>query len=169
LENYERENAFGESEVRLLSTVAASMGVALENARLLDETQHLLKETEQRAAELAIINSVQEGLASKLEMQAIHDLVGNKIREIFDADVVGISLYDPQADLVRYAFLLDHGERFRPEAGPPGGFTGEILRTRQPIVFHTAEEMNVRMAELGSSNIGGDTVDNSFIYVPILH
>src|SRR5262249_16659605 len=42
LENYERENAFGESELRLLSTVAASMGVALENARLFDETQRLL-------------------------------------------------------------------------------------------------------------------------------
>ena len=69
----------------------ASMGVALENARLFDETQRLLKETEQRAAELAIINSVQEGLASKLEMQAIYDLVGNKIREIFEADDVGIS------------------------------------------------------------------------------
>ena len=41
--NYERENAFGEAEVRLLSTVAASMGVALENARLFDETQRLLE------------------------------------------------------------------------------------------------------------------------------
>ena len=41
LENYERENAFGEAEVRLLSTVAASMGAALENARLFDETQRL--------------------------------------------------------------------------------------------------------------------------------
>ncbi len=56
-----RDHAFGESAVRLLSTVAASMGVALENARLFDETQRLLKETEQRAAELAVINSIQEG------------------------------------------------------------------------------------------------------------
>ena len=54
------------------------MSVALENARLFDETQRLLKETEQRAAELAIINSVQEGLASRLDMQAIYDLVGDK-------------------------------------------------------------------------------------------
>ena len=61
LENHDREFAFGESEVRLLQTVAASMGVALENARLFDETQRLLKETEQRNAELAIINSVQAG------------------------------------------------------------------------------------------------------------
>ena len=59
-----------------------------------DESQRLRSETAQRNAELAVINSVQEGLASKLEIQAIHDLVGNKVREIFDADVVGISLFD---------------------------------------------------------------------------
>ena len=57
------ENAFSESDVRLLETLANSMSVALENARLFDETTRLLKETEQRTAELAVINSVQEGLA----------------------------------------------------------------------------------------------------------
>ena len=41
---------FNESDVRLLATLANSMSVALENARLFDETQRLLKETEQRAA-----------------------------------------------------------------------------------------------------------------------
>src|SRR5213076_1172554 len=85
MEDYERENTYGEAEVRLLSTVAASMGVALENARLFDETQRLFKESEQRAAELAIINSVQQGLAAELDFQAIIDLVGDKIAEIFHA------------------------------------------------------------------------------------
>ena len=55
------------------------MGAALENARLFDETQRLFKESEQRAAELAIINSVQQGLAAELDFQAIIDLVGDKI------------------------------------------------------------------------------------------
>ena len=54
LENHERDNAFGEAEVRLLSTVAASMGVALENARLFDETQRCARETEQRAGRGAV-------------------------------------------------------------------------------------------------------------------
>ena len=39
------------------------MGAALENARLFDETQRLLQETEQRNAELAVINSIQQGIA----------------------------------------------------------------------------------------------------------
>ena len=55
------QNAFSEADVRLLSTLAASLSVALENARLFDETKRLLTETDERAAELAIINSVQEG------------------------------------------------------------------------------------------------------------
>ena len=168
LMDMEREHAFSESDVRLLQTLANSMSVALENARLFDETQRLFKESEQRAAELAIINSVQEGLASKLEMQAIYDMVGNKIREIFSADVVGITLYEPAANMARYVFLLDHGERFHPGAQAPSGFTAEILRTRQSLVFHTADDLNRRMVELGSSNIGGGIQDNSFIYVPIL-
>ena len=56
------------SDVRLLMTVASSMGVALENARLFDETQRLFKETEQRAAELAVINSIQQGMAGEARL-----------------------------------------------------------------------------------------------------
>ena len=43
VENMDREHAFGDTDARLLSTVAASMGVALENARLFaDERQQRL-------------------------------------------------------------------------------------------------------------------------------
>ena len=106
LENMDLENAFGEADLRLLTTLANSMSVALENARLFDETQRLLKETEQRAAELAIINSVQEGLASNLEMQAIYDLVGDKIREIFDAQVVKITTFDARTSNLSILTLI---------------------------------------------------------------
>ena len=97
LENYEREDAFGESAVRLLTTVAASMGVALENARLFDETQRLLKETEQRAAELAVINSIQQGVAAELDFQAIVDLIGDKLREVLQHRDIGIRWFDEEA------------------------------------------------------------------------
>ena len=117
LGNIEREHAFSESDVRLLQTLANSTSTALENARLFDETQHLLKETEQRAAELAIINSVQEGLASKLDVQSIYDLVGNKIRDIFHAQGTAIYLFDQETEILDtpYCFLK---KRFEIEARP---------------------------------------------------
>ena len=66
LQNLDREQAFSEADVRLLQTLSNSMSVALENARLFDQTQRLLAETEQRNSELAILNSVQSGLVAKL-------------------------------------------------------------------------------------------------------
>ena len=99
LEDHEREYAFGEADVRLLTTVAATMGVALENARLFDETQRLLKETEQRAAELAVINSIQEGMAAALDFQAIVDLVGDKLRECSRPATSASGWYDRRPNL----------------------------------------------------------------------
>ena len=98
-----------------VATVASSMGVALENARLFDETKRLLAETDERAAELAIITSVQEGLAQNLDMQAMYDLVGNKIQEIFDAQVVDIGILDSDAGRIHFPYTIERGVRFPDE------------------------------------------------------
>src|SRR5439155_26912966 len=100
LNDMRREHAFDRSDTRLLETIASGMSIAIENARLFDETQRLLKETEQRNAELAIINSVQQALAAELSLQGVYDAVGDKIREIFRDAFVGISIYDAKTDLV---------------------------------------------------------------------
>src|SRR5213078_2249142 len=112
LQNLDRERAFSDSDVRLLTTLAGSLSVALENARLFDQTKRLLTETDQRAAELAVVNSVQQGLAANLDMQAMYDLVGDKIREIFDAQVLDIATFDLAADLVSYPYQIERGVRF---------------------------------------------------------
>ena len=94
LVNMEHEHAFSDSDVRLFETMANSMGVALENARLFDETQRLLKETEQRAAELAAVNTVSSALASELDLNALINLVGEQTRAIFNADIAYVALLD---------------------------------------------------------------------------
>jgi GAF domain-containing protein len=60
IQDLDREHAFSDSDVRLLQTLANAMSVSIENARLFDETQRLLKETEQRNRELSIINNIQQ-------------------------------------------------------------------------------------------------------------
>ena len=46
LQNLDHEHAFSESDISLLTTLTNSMSVALESARLFDETARLLKEIE---------------------------------------------------------------------------------------------------------------------------
>ncbi len=78
------------SDARLLTTVAGSIGVALENARLFEETQRLLRETEQRTTELAAINSIQQGIAAQVDFAGIIDLVGDSLRESLGVENIGI-------------------------------------------------------------------------------
>jgi GAF domain-containing protein/HPt (histidine-containing phosphotransfer) domain-containing protein/ActR/RegA family two-component response regulator len=129
-------NAFTDADERLLSTLAASMGVALENARLFDETKRLLAESNERAAELAIINSVQQSLAAELDMQAMYDLVGDKIVDIFDAQVVDIALYDIDAGILRYPYSIEKGVRDIDIEGPIGPIQREVLETRSPLLIN---------------------------------
>ena len=82
-----------------------------ENARLFDETQRLLKETEQRNAELAVINSIQQGMAASLDFQAIVDLVGDKLREVLKTDDIGIRWIDRRPTQVHYLYEYEHGVR----------------------------------------------------------
>ena len=79
LEDHLREHAYGEADLRVLTTIGATLGTALENARLFDETQRLLKETEARNAELAVINSIQQAVSRQLDFQAIVDAVGDEL------------------------------------------------------------------------------------------
>ena len=64
LQNLDREHAFSESDVRLLTTLAGSLSVALENARLFEETR-------QHAAELAIVNDVGQAIAEQLRLDVL--------------------------------------------------------------------------------------------------
>ncbi|HXD11647.1 MAG TPA: GAF domain-containing protein, partial [Anaerolineales bacterium] len=168
LQNLDRESAFSESDVRLLQTLANSMSVALENARLFDETQRLLKETEQRNAELAIINSVQAALAAELNIQGIYDAVGDKVREIFDQGDVGIRIYDPKTNLVHYPYAYEHGERISIDSNTltQQGFASHVFRTRETVVIN--ENIIQEAEKYGSYILPGTDVPKSQVMVPLV-
>ncbi len=137
LQNVDRENAFAESDLRLLETLGNSLSVALENARLFEETQRLLKETEQRAAELAIINSVQAGLASQLDMQAIYELVGEKIREIFNANTVLLATFDLEKNIEYPHYYIERDKRYPFTPLPMTTIWRESLRYGEPLLVNS--------------------------------
>jgi signal transduction histidine kinase/CheY-like chemotaxis protein len=166
LESHEREHAYGESAVRLLHTVASSMGVALENARLFEETQRLLKETEQRAAEMAVINSIQQGIAGELSFQAIVDLVGDKLRDVLRSDDISISWLEPQTGLIHRLYFYERGKRLRvpPQPPVPGGMWEKMAGTRNELVYNTVAEQ----AAAGLTPIEGTEQELSMAAVPII-
>jgi GAF domain-containing protein/CheY-like chemotaxis protein/HPt (histidine-containing phosphotransfer) domain-containing protein len=158
LQNLDREHAFTDADVRLLTTLAGSLSVALENARLFEETR-------QRSAELALINDVQRGLAENLEMQAMYELVGDRIHQIFDAQVVTIAIVDREAGVFHYPYVIERGERFPDASTPIAGFGARVIETREPILI--TDRMAERAAEVGSNVIQGEQ-PKSALFVPLV-
>ena len=160
----EEAHAFSDADERLLATLASSMGVALENARLFDETKRLLTETDQRNAELAVVNEIGAALAAQLDFEAIIDLVGERVRTIFEAPTAYIALYDRPTNEVTFPYFVDQGTRVEGspiQLGP--GLTSEVIRTRRPLRYGTVDEINAH----GALTVGGDA-EQSWLGVPIL-
>ena len=74
-------------------------------------TDPLRAQLVQREAELQLINSIQQGLASKLDFSSIIDLVGEQVRAITKAQSVFIALYDKSSGLVSWPYWVTNGER----------------------------------------------------------
>ncbi len=165
LQNLDHENAFTNSDVNLLTTLANSMSVALESARLFDETNRLLKETEQRNAELAVINSVQDGLVREMDIQGIYDLVGEKMREIFDAQVIDIVTYDRRGNTIEDRYSFEKGDRTLLGKREPKGFRKHVIQTRQ-VLLHN-ENVRQKMVEFDNDVLIGE-IPKSQVYVPLI-
>src|SRR5207237_4125570 len=166
LQNLDREYAFSDADVRLLMTLASSLSVALENARLFDETKRLLAEADERAAELAIINSVQEGLAENLDMQAMYDLVGDKIQETFDAQTVDIAMIDKAAEEIQFTYNITRGQRLHVGPFPLIGVRRRVMETHEPVVLNR-DLARRAVEEFGQPAVLYGELSLSAIFVPL--
>ncbi len=101
LENYERERAFDEADARLLSTIAASMGVALENARLLEDTQR-------RERESTALSEVGRDLSSTLDLATVMDRIAGHAKDLLAAQNSAIFL--PDAATGRFRAIVAKGD-----------------------------------------------------------
>ena len=163
LQNTEHENFFTDADVRLLTTIAANVGVALQNTRLFAETKRLLAESRQRTAELATVNTVSEALIAELELDALLELIGEQMRQTFAADIVYVGLYDPQTQIIHFPYEYELGRRLESEPIRFGqGLTSKIIESGQPLLLNQEQDYDaLKIGRLGARS-------KSYLGVPIL-
>ncbi len=131
------------------------------------EITNLRNQLSQREAELAIINSVQLGLAERLDVQSIYNLVGDKIRDIFQAQVVMISTYDQPTETIEHRYAIERGERIiAPGHFPIRGFRITVVETRQPVLVNT--NVAEQAARLGQPTLPGTITPKTWLGVPMI-
>ena len=144
------EGAFGrwhDADRDRLAMLAAQAAVALANLRIAASLEAKVAERtaqlEQRAGELAVINSIQQGIAAELDFQAIVDLVGDKLREVFATGDLGIHWGDEASHEIRFLYQYVHGKRVFPR--PVRNFDEKHpliveLAAGRPVVMNTPAE-----------------------------
>ena len=132
------DGAFGrfhDADRDLLAMLASQAAVALDNAqwsqgleqKVAERTAELQASNaliEQRANELAIINSIQEGMAAELDFQAIVDLVGDKLREVFATGDMQIRWLNEASNQVHALYATSMGCASTPRPRRSSASTG---------------------------------------------
>ena len=159
VQSYAGDPPHTEHDKDLLTFVASHVGSALSRARAIEETR-------QRSAELALVNDVQRGLAERLDMQAMYDLVGDRIQEIFDAQVVDIGIVDASSGLIRFPYTIERGVRFPDEPIQVIGLRRVALTSREPVVVN--EDIERISTEAGQPFVLAGEPPKSSVFVPLV-
>src|SRR5512147_820815 len=115
-----KKKAIGKKSTGTVKKPVVKKSVARKTATPKNAPISLEQQLLQRESELAILNSVQEGLASKLDIQEIYKLVGDKVREIFKTDTTYIIRYDPKKKFVYSHYYVERGKSIPPMELPYG-------------------------------------------------
>lgn len=131
-----------------------------------DTISNLTRELRQREAELAIINSVQAGLASKLDMQGIYDLVGDKICDIFDVQAIQLISFDHKKNLMYRNYLIEKGQRLYVDPLPISKVWAYFISNPQRILLNDVENFIAQVDPGFTPPVGH--APRSLIAVPLM-
>jgi PAS domain S-box-containing protein len=113
-----------------------------------------------RNADLAIVNRVSQALAFQLDLDALIELVGEQMRQTFEADIVYVALYDRHTCTLHFPYQFGDEIPSRPLSH---GLTERVIETGQPLLIN--EDVSGRRAELDFQIIG--RIALSYLGVPI--
>lgn len=151
-------NAFTEEDAAALEIAADQLAVAIQNARLFQESRR-------RVAELATINEIGRAISSALDADQLAELIHTQVGKLMDNRSFFIALYDAATELIQIIFAVENGRRESPLTLKLGqGLTSYLIRTGQPLLLtHNIEGF---IAEHGLTRKGAPA--RSWLGVPMI-
>jgi len=127
-------DAFSKEDLFALQTVADQLAVAIDNARLYQETRR-------RAARLTVINRVAEAVGAILQIDELLEKVYREVTPTFAADAFFVALYDEARDMLDFRLQVDEGVREPPTMSAPGnGLTARVIREKKTLRINNLPE-----------------------------
>ena len=158
------ERTWSQDEQLLVKQVADQLSLALENARLFQETQA-------RAEELGVLNEMGRELSTKLDPTAIAEVVYRYTSRLMDTSNFFVALYDEKTEEKSYPVAFEEGRRIYPSPKKldNGGFSDYIIRNKKTVfapndVLGYMKLLGIQFVPLDTD----DTPSQSWLGVPFL-
>jgi len=131
---------FSLDEVAVISAIADQIGIALDNARLLDETRC-------RVEELSILQATSVEVSSTLDLWTALESIASSTLELAGGAVVELYLYENENDRLAFAIALRQDGDQTPVSGlaPGDGPIAQVARSGKALMLEdfTTAELNV--------------------------
>jgi diguanylate cyclase (GGDEF)-like protein len=170
----DRSNAFGPSDLNLLTTLASQVAVALDNARLYEEARRRIKE-------LSALHNVGATVSSTLRLDALLDQVCHILNDTFRYNKIAIMIADRESGELVFKASLGYqnilGEMGRRLKIGSEGITGMVAATGETILVgdvtqnpnyvsidgktrsELAVPLKIKQRVVGVLNVESDNVD----------
>jgi len=167
-------DTFTQSDVKLLSTLAAQAATAIENARLYEHAQQRIAERERveeeikrRNRELAALNKTGQAITSTLDLDEVLALAMAEARATLDAEGASVLLHDTANNELFFAASAGPGSEDLVGTRMPAeaGIAGWALQRAQPVLVRDAQE-DLRFYSRIDEFTG--TTTRSLLAVPLL-
>ncbi len=129
------------------------------------------KELSQRAEELAVINSVQQGLVAEMDLDSIYQLVGKKIQEIFDSQIVSIASFNFNQNTEVFQFLYEDGALHYPEPRPIDIIRQYLIDSKKQFIVNEPNDQALTDLGVTSSEhkpVPGTKYPKSMVFMPMI-
>lgn len=140
----EQLNGFSQADERMVTTLAAQTGIALENARLYDQTITRLKNIES-------LRQIDRAISASFDMKSTIAIIAESAQNQLDVSAVDILLFN------QYSQMLDfvYGQGFRGTAASNShmhineGLAGQVVRDRRMLIISDLDGENSKKLPSG--------------------
>lgn len=159
-----RMNAFSQEDITVLQTMASQLATAIENVRLLAETQR-------RTQELLVLNDLSQRLAAHLDVDGIVQEVYHGASLLLPAPYLHVALYAAEKQTFTLPLYAENGRVHSGAAqiySADSGLVGHIIRNRLPVLIREDIPGWLARHNIELTAVGAGKMPQSWLGVPIL-
>jgi GAF domain-containing protein len=157
-------HAYGENDLRFLTTVAGQAATALANARLFEERERRLRESN-------AMRDIGSAVTSTLDLQDVLERLHTELGRVIDVSNSFVALYEVEQNILSYPIAYDYGTRVQSDPKPlSDGVNHWVITRRQPLLLGSKQEYWSFFQAAGYDTSDGPPAcaEESYLVVPII-